>query len=294
MPDVTVLVNTYNRREHLHRVLLAYGRQTSRDFEVVVADDGSSDGTAALVRSLARDLPCATRFVTHRRRGHRRARILNEGIRAAEGATVLFTDCDSLPRADLVEVHLRRRERGRILVGGYVRLDRATTERLTPEDCAAGAHEALLDEEARWRLRVEDVKVRMYIALRRARRPHNMGLNYSAWKSDLEAVNGYDETYRGWGNADGDVRDRLRAVGVEPKSAWAEAVVFHLWHPPDPTKRDYAAGKKTRNAVWARRPDRAPRCLNGLEKLPGWKEEARRLRDLVASAERRARRGSGR
>ena len=293
MPEVTVLVNTWNRAASLPLVLAGYGRQTVDDFEVVIADDGSEDGTDALLRRLRRDLSYPLRHVRHPRRGHRRAAILNRGVREARGRTILFTDADSIPRRDLVEVHLRRRERNRILVGGYLRLTEAQSALLDVASVAKGDHEEHLTEEALWRLRLEHAKIRMYLALRRARRPHNMGLNYSAWKGDLEAINGYDEIYEGWGKADGDVRDRLRILGVEPKSLWAEAIVFHLWHEPHPTKYDYLFGRTTRNAVWARRPGRPARCLRGLERLPGWREQTRELEVLVEEAVNRGEGAAG-
>lgn len=284
MPEVTVLVNTFNRRDRLRFVLAAYARQTVDDFEVVVADDGSSDGTAAMVKGMARELPFPLRFVTHPRRGHRRTRILNRGIDAARGATVLFTDCDSLPKRDLVEVHLRRRRKGRLLVGGYLRLSREYTDALHLDAIRTGAYETALDAEALAGLRLDELKIRIHLAMGRRRRPHNMGLNYSAWRDDLLAVNGYDEIYSGWGNADGDVRDRLRELGVTAASAWSEAVVFHMWHPPQKSKFAYVVGRRTRNALWARRLDRPVRCFNGIEKLPGWRAELKRYKELVAQA----------
>jgi hypothetical protein len=69
-------------------------------------------------------------------------------------------------------------------------------------------------------------------------------------REDLLRVNGYDENYRGWGNEDGDLRERLKRVGVWPRSIWTRAVVFHLDHPVDPTRKDRA-----RNLAYSRRPD---------------------------------------
>jgi glycosyltransferase involved in cell wall biosynthesis len=284
MPEITVLMNSYNRREYLERVLFAYARQSFRDFEVIVADDGSDDGTAELVEQLRRELPFPVAYATHERQGHRRARTLNMGIRLGTAPYVLFTDCDSLPRADLLAVHIAKREPRRLLVGGYLRLSQEFSSSVEVDKARRGEYERALTPRALWRLRREHARIAINMALRRNYRPHNMGLNYSLWREDLLAVNGYDENFRGWGKADGDVRDRLRAIGVRPKSAWAEAIIFHLWHPPHPTKFQFVDGRRTRNALYARRPVRQPRCLNGLEKLPGWEEDTRAQEALLAGA----------
>jgi hypothetical protein len=54
--------------------------------------------------------------------------------------------------------------------------------------------------------------------------------NLSAWRRDLLAVNGLDESYCGWGLEDSDLVIRLLRAGVRHKSARFAAPVFHLWH----------------------------------------------------------------
>ena len=55
--------------------------------------------------------------------------------------------------------------------------------------------------------------------------------NFSAWRSDLIAVNGFDETYAGkWGLEDSDLAIRLIHAGIEHKNARFGASVAHLWH----------------------------------------------------------------
>ncbi|MGH7908888.1 MAG: galactosyltransferase-related protein, partial [Thermodesulfobacteriota bacterium] len=54
--------------------------------------------------------------------------------------------------------------------------------------------------------------------------------NLSAWRADLLAVNGLDESYAGWGLEDSDLVIRLLHAGVRHKSARFATPVFHLWH----------------------------------------------------------------
>ena len=53
-PRISVLINTYNRAGHLRNCLEGLLRQTERDFEVVVADDGSSDDTDEVTETAQR------------------------------------------------------------------------------------------------------------------------------------------------------------------------------------------------------------------------------------------------
>lgn len=263
-PAVSVIVNTYNRAHALRNCLMALERQTRTDFEVVVADDGSSDGTDEVVRSFAKSAPFPVRHVWHEDLGHRRAAILNRGIADCRSDYVLFTDCDAIARRDLVEVHLRHRMPRRMLCGGYHRLTREETESLDPEAVRNGAAERIPMGWGRTRrLYWQSLKHNWYILVRKRNRPRNMGLNYSVALADLLAVNGYDEEFRGWGHADGDVRRRLRMIGVQPKSVWTKAIVYHQWHPTETTKTGEI---RSRNRAYARRSDVSAFCANGIAK----------------------------
>jgi glycosyltransferase involved in cell wall biosynthesis len=260
----SVLVNTYNRARFLDLALTAWRRQTEGDFEIVVADDGSEDGTAEVVRRHRQDAPFPVVHVVHERRGHRRAAILNRAIAATRAGVLLFTDADCLPAADLLARHAEGFRDGRMLLGGRVRLSESETAGMTPEAAADGSYERCLSPAWRRRLESEHRRNRVQIALRRRKRPHNLGVNFSVEKWALYAVNGYDENFEGWGNADGDLRERLKQVGVRPLSIWDRAVVYHLEHPPDPTRAE------KRNAAYARRPEIPFWCRRGLVQVPPW------------------------
>ena len=54
--------------------------------------------------------------------------------------------------------------------------------------------------------------------------------NFGVWRSDFEAVNGFDEAYQGWGYEDSDLTIRLLNHGLHLLPAPAASTVFHLWH----------------------------------------------------------------
>jgi glycosyltransferase involved in cell wall biosynthesis len=250
-PDVSVVMSTWERPAHLALALAGYLRQTGGvRFELIVADDGSGPETAGVVRRFADRAPFPVQHVWHARGGHQRTAILNRAAARASGAQVLFTDGDCVPAADLIAVHRRELLPSALLIGGYLRIPSEIGDAADEDWVARGEHERRLGRRERLALLRRHLKNLWQIHTRRRRRPHNLGLNMSLAREDLLRVNGYDENYRGWGNEDGDLRERLKRVGVWPRSIWTRAVVFHLDHPVDPTRKDRA-----RNLAYSRRPD---------------------------------------
>src|SRR5690606_22294911 len=98
----SVVLNTFDRAHFLPRVLRAWNRIPSERFTMIVADDGSGDGTAEVVARLGREVGFRLLHVRHERQGHRRAEILNKAVAHATDEAILFTDADSLPARDLL------------------------------------------------------------------------------------------------------------------------------------------------------------------------------------------------
>jgi len=107
-PSISIVIPTFNRRERLARVLGALEKQSADPaaFEVVIVDDGSSDGTAGWLESQRPKY--ALRVIRQANSGPARAR--NAGVEAARGELLLFLDDDVEPSTDLVLEHLRSHE----------------------------------------------------------------------------------------------------------------------------------------------------------------------------------------
>ena len=120
--SILVIISTYNARDTLARVLDCYLGQTRLPDEVLVADDGSSDGTGELVSSRAVDAPFAVRHIWQDDEGFRLARIRNLAVKASSADYVVFTDGDCLPHRSFVEDHLRLARQGYFVQGKRVRV----------------------------------------------------------------------------------------------------------------------------------------------------------------------------
>ena len=62
--------------------------------------------------------------------------------------------------------------------------------------------------------------------------------NFGAWRSDFEAVDGFDESFRGWGHEDADLVLRLHHRGLRRKNGFLATEVFHLWHRENPRDQE--------------------------------------------------------
>lgn len=104
--SLSVLIPTYNRKDLLARALQGYLAQSTPQLikELLVIDDGSTDGTEAMVREFSARAPFPIRYFHQPNKGPAAAR--NVGIREAQSSLVLFTDSDIIPRPDLVGRHI--------------------------------------------------------------------------------------------------------------------------------------------------------------------------------------------
>lgn len=89
---VAVIIPTYNRYSTLERCLGSIERQTFRAIEIVVVDDGSTDGTPDLISRLSNASQLDLRYVRQSNRGCAAAR--NTGLRESRSDRFLFLDSD--------------------------------------------------------------------------------------------------------------------------------------------------------------------------------------------------------
>ena len=88
MPKISVVIPTYNREEYIPLAIDSILKQTFRDCEIIVVDDGSTDKTADVLKKYENLI----RYIYQQNKGVSAAR--NTGIRAAQGEWVAFLDSD--------------------------------------------------------------------------------------------------------------------------------------------------------------------------------------------------------
>ncbi|MCM2323603.1 MAG: glycosyltransferase [Oligoflexia bacterium] len=240
IPKATLFVTTYEMPRHLELVCAGLERQSTHDFEVIFCDDGSGDETARIIRSFQSKVVVKVKQVWQEHQGFRKCRILNEGVRQARGGIFIFLDGDCVPHRHFVRDHIQQQEEGRYLAGRRVELGPKFSAWLTPERVRAGFFDRprlrllknVLEGDSEYfqrTFRYPWTPIRRALGMDRV--ADLKGCNYSIPRAALEALNGFDEEYEGYGREDTDVEFRLQNLGLTIKSMKGLALQYHVWHP---------------------------------------------------------------
>lgn len=258
----TLLISTYNWPEALRLTLLSAFRQRELPTRIVICDDGSRSDTKALIDAMRPLSPVSLEHLWQEDKGFRLARVRNMGIAYTPDDYIIQIDGDLILHPCFVADHLAAARCGAMLRGRRVPLNEDITKRL----CAAGVLPRLgfmssgIEKRRLNTLRLPAL-ARLLAPRYRKNRPGIMGCNMSYWREDVEAVNGYDETFEGWGSEDSDLCIRMQLNGVNKLDLKFAAVAYHLWHGHS------AMDNKQKNEDYSRRVHSpgdvlAPRGLN--------------------------------
>ena len=266
---ISIIVTTFNREDALDAVLRSLSRQTDRDFEVIVADDGSDPATAALIERWKPRLGVPLGHVWHEHRGFRAGEIRNRALLASRGTYCIFLDGDCLARPDFIAIHRSLAEPGFFVTGNRALLTQTLTANVLRDGLAAetwGTGRWIGQRLGSGLNRLAPVLRLPLGPLRKLRLQAWEGArscNLAVWRADLDRVDGFDAAYNGWGKEDSDLLVRLLHAGVRRKDGICATGVLHLWH-PDADRSQLAENQQRLDAVIAAGAVRAERGLSSL------------------------------
>lgn len=233
----SVILSTYNSPKWLEKVLWGFMAQTEKDFEIVIADDGSKEDTKELINSFQGKFKHPIVHVWHPDNGFQKTIILNKAILESSSDYLLFTDGDCVPRNDFIETHIRLREPGYFLSGGYYKLPMGLSQKITEEDIKNGKafnlqwmwKHGLPKSYKNLKLLATKWNWEKFLNSTTATTPSWNGHNASGWKADIVEVNGFDERME-YGAEDREMGDRLWNKGIKSKQIRYSAICLHLDH----------------------------------------------------------------
>ncbi len=232
----SIVVLTYNRVDALVQVLQGLATQCGEGHEVIIADDGSTDEAVRALTKLMPSFACSVRHVWHPDRGFTASRARNLGAMESHGKYVIFLDGDCIPNPMFIKAHEALACAGCFVNGNRVLLTERLSARVLSQN--ADLSKATFQDWLRWRLSGEVNKLTQLLywpsaPFRIEERFRWKGIrscNFAVWKDDFVRVNGFDESFEGWGHEDADLVLRLHNGGLRRKNGYCSSEVYHLWH----------------------------------------------------------------
>lgn len=254
-PTISVIVTTYDSPSVLRAVLQALAEQDVAVLEVIVADDGSGDETRELIESLKPLMNYSLKHVWQQHSDFRAAMIRNKSAAIASGDYLVFLDGDSVPAVSFIRMHQKLAEDGYFVAGNRILLSSDFTKQVLQQGISLQRWNVWYWFYAFCRGWVNRFLPALplgslypqYLFCNRWQgvRTCNLGV----WKKDFFHVNGFDESYTGWGYEDSDFAVRLMRSGILHKDGRFALPIFHLWHPTNSRSREPINYQKLQEAI---------------------------------------------
>lgn len=240
---IAVIVLTYNWEKALELVLNALNKQTDQLFEIIVADDGSTEKTKACVLKWQIQSNIPIHHIWQPDDGFRAAAARNAASIATKADYIVYLDGDCIPAKNFVAKHRILAQPGYFVTGNRILLSKNfTTQLLQSSDTFPVKMSQWLtyyfQKKINRILPIIPLPIPSFLRLLhpkslRSAKSCNLGI----WKKDLLAVNGWNERFKGWGYEDSDLLIRLIRHGVYRKSGRFATTVMHCWHPENDQSR---------------------------------------------------------
>lgn len=257
-PKASVIISTFNQPEWLEKVLWSYEAQTFSDFEIIIADDGSSELTKKTIDRFIGSSKLKIQHIWHEDKGFRKTKILNKAILKAVSDYLIFTDGDCIARQDFVETHLNLRKADCFLSGGYFKLPRSISYLISKEDILRQncfdinwlENNGLTKNFKANKLTSSGFKEWFLNTFTPTKATFD-GMNVSGWKEAILRVNGFDERMR-YGGEDRELGERLMHAGMKFIQVRYSVICIHLYHErPYKNENDSIINDKIRNETKA-------------------------------------------
>ena len=265
---VSVIICFYERTQHLFRCLDSL--EFNRDYfdEVVISDDGSCETVRQLVQSKLAEYSYPITYSFRESGRFELAAARNNGIRSSKGDYLIIFDCDFLCMPDTIKQHIKLRKKGRFVSGRCKYLSEELTRLLFNKKKLTGEY---LEELYRFEDDSELKKINFRCQKRNfftrigiyGAKKHVIGSHISISRDDLYRVNGYDESFTGWGGEDNDLGHRLVQSGLLCIPAMTKTRVLHMWHSKELGDKHWKEGD---NAHRFSKHRIIQYCTNGLNK----------------------------
>ena len=226
--QISLIVTTYNRPDALLLVLKSIKAQTHMPFEIIIADDGSSNLTKQVINKFSEEFNIRLIHSYQEDLGFRVAESRNKAIAIAQGEYIVLIDGDMLLHKDFVKDHVSNAEQGFYIQGSRVLLEKIKTNEILISKIITFSF-----FEAGIKNRLNAIHSKLLSKIFTSKKNFLRGVkscNMSFYKSDCIKINGFNSSFIGWGREDSEFVIRLLNNKIRRKSLKFSAIQYHLWH----------------------------------------------------------------
>jgi glycosyltransferase involved in cell wall biosynthesis len=237
---ISLIIAVYKDVLALELIIESLKKQTYRDFEVVIAEDGKNQEMKHYIQSIEN---LKIKHTSQKDDGVQKAKSQNNGILASTGEYLIFIDGDCILYSTFIEAHYKLAKKACALSGRRLNLNKTLTRKIKDGIINSSDIEKniltkylplSLDRTARFEQGIyfKPNGLMHFFLKKRKRNVAILGCNFSCWKEDMVALNGFDESYTQTGLADDVDWDwRFKAYGIKVNSCKNIANMMHLSHP---------------------------------------------------------------
>jgi len=259
----TLIIATYNWAEALTLCLKSVLMQTVLPSEIIIADDGSRFKTKTVIDAYRKLFTLPIKHLWQKDDGFRKTIILNEAIRAANSEYIIQIDGDIIIHPSFIQEHVESARPGFYIRGSRTLINKETTAILLQNNSidisffSAGLVNRMNSFHNGF------LSVFHKTIVKSSNKNGVIGCNFSYWKKDVVAINGYNNDIIGWGQEDSELGARLINNGIAKRNLKYKAICFHLFHSYFSRERD-ALNKQLLDKTID---DKIIQCANGYNNI---------------------------
>lgn len=227
MIKTSLIITTYNWKEALKAVLSSIKRQTVLPEEVIIADDGSRPDTAEMIAAVSANFPVPVIHSWQEDNGFQAASSRNRAMALAKYDYIIIIDGDIVLPPSFIHDHKTHARPGQFIQGGRVLFD----QHLTALHLDNGHLPSLFSKGVGNRKNmINSHWLSSCFSKISNTDKSTRSCNMSFWRSDVLAINGFNNAFVGWGREDSEFVIRMLNSGLNRLYLKFAGVGYHLYH----------------------------------------------------------------
>lgn len=225
----SLIITTYNRPDALELVLESVLLQSQLPDEVIIADDGSKEDTRKVIQKFKANASIPVIHSWQEDLGFRAARSRNLAIAQSKKDYLILLDGDMVLHRKFIDSHIKHAQEGFFLQGGRTLVKESATQSLLEN--LNQPKFSVFSKEIKNKLNsLHSYFLSNFFSRKKQSLKGTRTCNFSLWKKDLIAVNGFNEKIQGWGREDTEMVVRLMNNNIQRKNLKFCGIAYHLYH----------------------------------------------------------------